>query len=97
MSKKLSIIVKGDNNTGKSTMLFQLEKLLKENGFNVELAFENHPDYSGENSFFFHQKEGTNFNEKIEALKQDLTITLKESQIYFDSREKKDKIKNPYC
>ena len=55
MSKKLSIIVAGDNNTGKSTMLFQLEKLLKENGFNVELAFENHPDYSGENSFFFHQ------------------------------------------
>ena len=97
MSKKLSIIVAGKTNTGKSTMLFQLEKLLKENGFNVELSFENHPDYSGENSFYFHQKEEKNFNEKIEALKQDLTITLKESQIYFDSREKKDKIKNPYC
>ena len=81
MSKKLSIIVKGDNNTGKSTMLFQLEKLLKENGFNVELSFEHHPDYSGENSFYFHQKEEKNFNEKIAALKQDLTITLKEERI----------------
>lgn len=81
MSKKLSIIVKGDNNTGKSTMIFQLEKLLKENGFNVELSFEHHPDYSGENSFYFHQKEEKNFNEKIVALKQDLTITLKEERI----------------
>ena len=81
MSKKLSIIVKGDNNTGKSTMLFQLEKLLKENGFNVELAFENRPDYSGENSFFFHQKVEKNFDEKIKALKQDLTITLKEERV----------------
>ena len=97
MGKKLSIIVAGKTNTGKSTMLYQLEKLLKENGFNVKLSFEHHPDYSGENSFFFHQKEGKNFNEKIETLKQDLTITLHESQIYFDSAEKKDKIKNPYC
>ena len=97
MSKKLSIIVAGKTNTGKSTMLFQLEKLLKENGFNVELSFENHPDYSGENSFFFHQKEGKNFNEKIEALKQDLTITLKELQTNFDYKEQKERIRNPYC
>ena len=97
MSKKLSIIVAGTSNTGKSTMLFQLEKLLKENGFNVELSFENHPDYSGENSFYFHQKEEKNFNEKIEKLKKDLTITLKESQTNFDFNQNKDRIKNPYC
>ena len=53
----------------------------KENGFNVELSFDHHPDYSGENSFYFHQKEEKNFNEKIVALKQDLTITLKEERI----------------
>ena len=94
---KLSIIVAGDNNIGKSTMLFQLEKLLKENGFNVELSFEHHPDYSGENSFFFHQKVGKNFDEKIEALKQNLTITLKEAQTNFDINQHRDKIKNPYC
>lgn len=97
MSKKLSIIVAGDNNTGKSTMLYQLEKLLKENGFNVELSFEHHPDYSGENSFYFHQKEGNNFNEKIEALKQDLVITLKETKTDFDTNQNKERIKNPYC
>lgn len=97
MSKKISIIVAGDNNTGKSTILYQLEKLLKENGFNVELSFEHHPDYSGENSFYFHQREGKNFNEKIEVLKQDLTITLKESQTNFDVKQNREIIKNPYC
>lgn len=97
MSKKLSIIVAGGTNTGKSTMMLLIEKMLKENNFDVELAFEHHPDYSGENSFFFHQREEKNFNEKIENIKKDTTITLQESQIYFDSASKKDKLKNPYC
>ncbi len=97
MSKKLSIIVAGGTNSGKSTMMLLIEKMLKENNFDVELAFEHHPDYSGENSFFFHQREEKDFNEKIEKIKKDTTITLQESQIYFDSASKKDKLKNPYC
>ena len=87
--KKLSIIVAGGTNTGKSTMMLLIEKMLKENNFEVELSFEHHPDYSGENSFFFHQKEEQNFNEKIEKIKKDTVITLQESQIYFDILEKK--------
>ena len=97
MSKKLSIIVAGGTNSGKSTMMLLIEKMLKENNFDVELAFEHHTDYSGENSFFFHQREDKDFNEKIEKIKKDTTITLQESQIYFDSASKKDKLKNPYC
>lgn len=95
--KKLSIIVAGGTNTGKSTMILLIEKMLKENNFDVELSFEHHPDYSGENSFFFHQKEEQNFIEKIEKIKKDTVITLQESQIYFDSENKKDRIRNPYC
>jgi len=97
MSKKLSIIVAGGTNTGKSTMILLIEKMLKEHNFNVELSFEHHPDYSGENSFYFHQKEEKNFTEKIETIKKDTVITLQESQIYFDTAEKKDRLKNPYC
>jgi hypothetical protein len=61
--------------------MLQLEKLLKENGYEVELSFENHPDYSGENSFFFHQKEEQNFDLKTEAIKSKTKIILKEEQL----------------
>ena len=61
MDKKLTIIIAGDTNAGKSTMMLQLEKLLTENGYNVELSFHGEPDYSGENAFHFHNKESQNF------------------------------------
>jgi len=76
------IIVAGESATGKSTMVLQLEKLLKENGFDVELSFEHHPDYSGENSFYFHKHEEPHFDEKIAAIKVSTKITLKEMQVY---------------
>ena len=81
MEKELQIIIAGKANTGKSTMMLQLEKLLKENGYDVELSFENHPDYSGENSFFFHQKEQQYFPEKVEAIKSRTKIVLSEAQL----------------
>ena len=96
MSKTLSIIVAGEENSGKSTMLLLIEKLLKENGFEVELLFDG-PDYTGENSFYFHNKEKLNFNEKVEDLKKNIKISLKESQTFFDTQERKDKIKDPHC
>lgn len=81
MSKNLTIIIAGEANTGKSTMMLQIEKLLKENGYDVELSLKGHPDYTGENSYHIHQKEEKNFDKKIEAIKANTKITLKEAQL----------------
>lgn len=90
---ELTIIVAGKSCTGKSTMMIQLEKLLKENGFNVELSFDAHPDFSGENSFHFHTKVGDNFEQKIENIKANTKITLKEKQVVRDFKTEKDILK----
>lgn len=79
--QELKVTISGLSNTGKSTMMLLIEKCLKEKGFDVELSFKNHPDYSGENSFFFHQKEEVNFDEKVEAIKSKVKITLNEQQL----------------
>jgi GTPase SAR1 family protein len=81
MEQELQIIIAGTANVGKSTMMLRLEKWLKENGYNVELSFDDHPDYSGENSFFFHQKEEVDFDLKEEAIKSKTKIVLKEAQL----------------
>jgi len=93
MNKEISIIVAGRANTGKSTMMLQLEKLLKDNGYNVEVNVDEHPDYTGENSFHFHNKEEVNFDKKVAAIKASTKITLKEAQIYYDVTTQKGKIK----
>lgn len=77
---ELSIIVAGRAGSGKSAMMLQIEKLLKENGFNVELSFKGNPDYSGNNTVYFHEREEKNFDEKIEAIKERTKITLMEMQ-----------------
>ena len=87
--QELKVTISGLSNTGKSTMMLLIEKCLKDKGFDVELSFKNHPDYSGENSFFFHQKEEVNFNEKVEAIKSKVKITLNEQQL-------KQKIHSPF-
>ena len=78
MDKNLTIIIAGETNAGKSTMMLQLEKLLTENGYNVELSFHGEPDYSGENSFHFHNKELKDFEKKIKTIKENTTIRLVE-------------------
>ncbi len=86
MSKNLTIIIAGEANTGKSTMMLQIEKLLKENGFDVELSLKGHPDYTGENGYFFHQHEEKNFDKKIDAIKANTKITLKEVQVNSETK-----------
>jgi tRNA uridine 5-carbamoylmethylation protein Kti12 len=81
MSNELTIIVAGTTCSGKSTMMLQLEKLLKENGFDVEFSFKNNPDYGGENTYHFRNKEEQNFDEKIRVIKSSTKITLKELQL----------------
>ena len=77
-SNCLNIIIAGESNSGKSTMMLQIEKLLIENGFNVELSLIGHPDYSGENSYHFRNKENIDFDKKIEQIKRNKKIILHE-------------------
>jgi len=77
---ELTIIVSGLTNTGKSTMVLQLEKLLVENGYDVRLSFDGNPDYSGDDSFHFRNKESINFDKKVEVIKSKTVIILKEVQ-----------------
>jgi len=77
----LTISVEGFAGTGKSTMMFQIEKLLKENGYDVELSFDNHPDYSGDDSFHFHNKISPEFDNKVSDIKANTKITLQERQL----------------
>ncbi len=91
MSNELTIIVAGQANSGKSTMMLQIEKLLKENGFDVQLSLKGHPDYTGENAYHFHQKEEKNFDKKIDAIKSKTKITLKEMQVNSEGKIYQDK------
>lgn len=78
---ELIITIGGVKNSGKSTVMLQIEKCLKEKGFDVELRFDNHPDYTGEDTYFFHQREEKNFDKKIEAIKTKSKIILTEKQL----------------
>lgn len=90
MSEELLIIVAGKANSGKSTMMLQLEKLLKENGYDVNLSLKGQPDYTGENSFHFHKKEEQNFDKKVEGIKSKTKITLKEMQVNSEAKHIED-------
>lgn len=81
MNKELSIIIAGEVNSGKSTLMLEIEKVLKEKGYDVQLSFKGHPDYSGENSFHFHNKEEVFFKEKSEKIKANTKIILREAQL----------------
>lgn len=81
MNKELSIIIAGEVNSGKSTLMLEIEKVLKEKGYDVQLSFKGNPDYTGENTFHFHNKEGENFDKKSEAVKTNTRIVLREVQL----------------
>ena len=81
MGNELSIIIAGEVNSGKSTLMLQIEKTLKENGYDVQLSFKGHPDFSLKNSFHFRNKEEQFFKEKSEKIKANTKIILKEAQL----------------
>ena len=78
MVNELQIIVSGAVNSGKSTMMFALLKLLKEQGFNVKLNSENNPQIIHEK--YFHDEFKDRFEEVLETIKNDSIITLSEIQ-----------------
>lgn len=90
MDKELTIIIAGKANSGKSTMMLQLEKLLIDNGFDVQFSFKNHPDYGGENTYHFRNKEQKDFFEKINVIKSNTKIILKEMQMNCEKKYNED-------
>lgn len=91
MNKELTIIIAGQAGTGKSTMMLQLEKLLKENGFNVELNFKGCPDYGGENTYHFHNLIEPTFDKEISLIKSNVKIILKEMQLAREIKKGKER------
>jgi hypothetical protein len=80
MEKKLQIVVLGEPKGGKSTMLYCLEKLLRENGFVVDVEvkdpFTTVSDFKDIHDFHFII--GVDYDERIKAVKDSTKIILKE-------------------
>ena len=83
MDKDLKIIILGRAATGKSTMMLLLEQFLKEKGFEVAMQMEEELiDYGTERNMrrIFNE----NIDERVNALKQNVKITLEQRQAKFD-------------
>lgn len=68
--KELKIIIAGEANTGKSTLLTVVEKLLKEQGYDVEVMLEGTTellDYGDETRF--RNAMAQNVDKRLEALR----------------------------
>jgi nucleoside-triphosphatase THEP1 len=82
---ELKIIVLGNTGTGKSTMTLFLEKILKENGFNVKIDLENEiEDYGSEERF--RKIVGEDWDDRINTIKCGKKITLKSMQVKYVSK-----------
>lgn len=78
MSKKLQIIVAGETGNGKSTMMYEIHRLLKSNGYNVEVSVED--DYDFKDEVDFKNKMSRYYNERINMLKT-VEIVIKGEQL----------------
>ncbi len=90
MKKEITITISGQANTGKSTMMFQIEKLLKDNGFDVEINFKGHHDH-GENTYHFHNLIEPTFDKEISLIKSNVKIILKEMQLAREIKKGKER------
>jgi hypothetical protein len=78
--KELQIIVAGQANTGKSTMLLWLEQVLLDAGFTIETDFELEKlDYGSEEKF--REAMAQHVTERENAVMQNTKITLTSKQI----------------
>ncbi|MFA5207578.1 MAG: adenylyl-sulfate kinase [Candidatus Paceibacterota bacterium] len=76
MKKHVAIIVTGQPASGKSTVMHLIEKLLKKEGFTIEIDLEGNYDYKNLNDF--NVKMGVNEAERFQALKEKTKIMIKE-------------------
>lgn len=78
MDNKLTIIVTGASASGKSTMVLELERLLRENGFNIDISLEGNYEYVSIDDYI--NMESKHHDEKVEAVKLKTKITLMDMQ-----------------
>ena len=87
MNKELKIIIAGNSGSGKSTMMYQLENLLLDNGYDVEISLENSLDFKNKSDFY--GKMGVYEEERLKFLKENTKITLTEIQTNGHLKENK--------
>lgn len=83
MNNELKIIVAGHACSGKSSVMIDLERMLLERGYIVNMQFEM-PDVSGEEEYHFKLKHSKNLDETLAAIKANTKITLIEKQLKRD-------------
>jgi len=77
--KKINILISGKAGNGNSYLVYEIRRLLRENGFNVihdYNAEENQTEIDLDNCFV------ENLEEKINKLKSNLVINLYEKQLH---------------
>ena len=92
MNQELEIIVAGTTCSGKSTMLYELQGILNANGFNVKISLEGNQDYKDIKDF--NKQMQRNYSERIELLKKQTKITLKDMQIVNGKIKREEKRDN---
>jgi adenylylsulfate kinase-like enzyme len=77
MKKHVTVIVTGETAAGKSSVMYLIETLLRDNGYTVEVDLENQHDYD-KSIYHFHNAMSYHKEERFAALKENVKITLKE-------------------
>jgi len=76
MKKHVAIIVTGQAASGKSTVMHLIEKLLRKEGFIVEIDLDGNHDYKNLNDF--NMQMSTNEAKRFQAVKENTKIMIKE-------------------
>jgi nucleoside-triphosphatase THEP1 len=94
--KEIEITVTGEPAAGKSTVMYLIETLLRDNGYTVKVNLENQYDYD-KSIYHFHNAMSYHKEERFAAIKENVKITLKEmpmKHVIEEVNEKyKDKVK----
>lgn len=77
MKKNLIITIAGETSTGKSSVAYLIKNFLREKG--IEVEFDGGKDYDTEEQF--DDNIGRYMEQKIEALKEKVSIKLEEKQL----------------
>lgn len=77
MKKHVTVIVTGETAAGKSSVMYLIETLLRDNGYTVQVDLENQHDYD-KSIYHFHNAMSYHKEERFAALKENVKITLKE-------------------
>ena len=75
MKKQVTVIVTGEPAAGKSSVMYLIETLLRDNGYTVKVDVENQYDYD-KSIYHFHNAMSYHKEERLAALKESTKITL---------------------